>query len=182
MAPRLPALFLGSVGLKCYMATTVQNGQADAYFTSFRKSDKLVWILECLFVSLLVCAGAFVGMCLVFRSPEAAMAYIRGADVIASPSVIDFGDCAPGQVKEVRIKLMNLANSMRTITGMKRSCSCILSQSLPMQIAGDCADDLMISVLCRKTPGSFTLEAIVYTDSHASPQIPVVFTGHVCCH
>lgn len=135
------------------------------------------WSLHCATVAVLFSTAASLARYHVLGSPDIVMACLREADCVAFPSAIDIGKCAPEDLKEVRIRVRNLALSPIVITGMKRSCRCILTESLPMHVAGGSVVDLIVTAKFGEAVGPFSLTAVLYTTSVSCPRLPLVFNG-----
>ncbi|MEX0613970.1 MAG: DUF1573 domain-containing protein [Pirellulales bacterium] len=121
-------------------------------------------------------------VCRWFGTSEAAWALLRGEDVVVIPSTVHLGDCLPGDVKEIKFRVVNMSSAPVTLTGLYTSCSCILASSLPVTLEANGACKLRITVHSSGDRGNFTRRAVLYTDSPRSRHLPMVVTGTMLEH
>jgi hypothetical protein len=87
------------------------------------------------------------------------------------------GDCSAGEIQEIELRVLNLSSSRMRLTGVYTSCSCILASELPVVVDGRGASTLRLTIHASGAEGRFTRQAVLYTDSKRSPQLPVVVSG-----
>ena len=142
----------------------------------------LRWLLR-------ACLGAAIMLILVYLvvwrwlgAPEAAWALLRGEELVVIPAMVDLGDCLAGDVNELQFRVMNMSSSQVTLTGIYTSCSCILASSLPVVLDAGGATTLRMAIHSSGDQGRFTRQAVLYTDSELSPQLPILVTGTMLQH
>jgi len=112
-------------------------------------------------------------------APEAAWALLHGDEIIVIPATVDVGDCSLGDVKELELRVVSLSSSPVTLTGMYTSCSCVLASSLPIHLDGRGASTLRLTIHASGDQGNFTRQAVLYTDSKVSPELPIMVVGTI---
>jgi hypothetical protein len=112
-------------------------------------------------------------------TPDAAWALLRGDEVVVVPTTIDVGDCMAGDVKELQLHVVSMSSSPVTLTGMYTSCSCLLASSLPIHLEGRGESTLRLTIHASGDPGNFTRQAVLYTDSKVSPELPITVVGKI---
>ena len=110
---------------------------------------------------------------------EAAWALLQGDAVVVIPATVDLGDCLAGDEREVELRVVNLSSSRVTLTGVHTSCSCILASSLPEILEPRGAATLRMTVHASGNQGDFLRQAVLYTDSKVSPQLPIAVVGKI---
>jgi hypothetical protein len=139
----------------------------------------LGWVLR-------ACLGAAIVLIAVYAiawrwlgTSEAAWALLHGDEIVVIPATVDLGDCLAGDAKELELRVVNLSSSRVTLTGVHTSCSCILASALPEVLEPRGASTLRMTVHASGDRGSFARQAVLYTDSKASPQLPIVVVGRI---
>lgn len=69
-----------------------------------------------------------------YGSPEAALAAMRGEGLSIRPSVVDVGTGAPGQLLSATVELVNRTDHAIRVYGGTSDCSCIATDDLPLTI------------------------------------------------
>jgi hypothetical protein len=135
---------------------------------------------------LIVCVGSailstafFLTAWLWLGASEAVLAMLHGEAVVIIPATVELGDCLPGDERQMQFRVVNLSSSSVTLTGIYTSCSCLLASSLPMQLEARGASTLQLTVHASGDQGDFTRQAVLYTDSDASPQLPIKLVGRI---
>jgi hypothetical protein len=147
---------------------------------SMRSGTRLLGsILLCSFIGagvLLLAVGGLIAW--MFGSREAAWQYLRGQEMVVIPSTIELRDCQVDEATEIDLKVMNLSSSPVTLTGMYTTCSCVVASNLPQTIPGH--DELSLQIVVHSTDGRpFERQAILYTDSRATPELQITVLGEV---
>ncbi len=130
------------------------------------------------------CAAVFLGVAYLvvwqwLGSQEAAWALLRGEELAVVPATLDIGDCRPGDVKECQLRVVSMSSSRLAVTGMHTSCSCIVTSSLPATLEPHGALTLRMTVHPPGDAGDFARQAVLYTDSKFSPEVPIVVVGRM---
>jgi hypothetical protein len=112
-------------------------------------------------------------------TPEAAWALLHGDEVAVIPATLDVGDCRAGDEKVLALRVVNLTSSPVRLTGVYTSCSCIVSSSLPAILEPRGESTLRLTVHATGERGRFARQAVLYTDSTASPQLLVLVVGRI---
>lgn len=136
-------------------------------------------ILLCSFIGAGVLLLAFAGLVsMMFGSREAAWEYLRGQEIVVIPSTIELKDCQVDEATEIDLRVMNLSSSPVTLTGMYTTCSCVVASKLPQTIPGH--DELSLQIVVHSSDGNpFERQAVLYTDSSATPQLQITVLGEV---
>lgn len=114
-----------------------------------------------------------------FGAAEAAWALLHGADIAVAPATVDLGECSPGEVKDLQFRVVNLSSARVTVTGIYTSCSCLLASSLPVTLEAQSAAVVCMKIHSSQSEGEFLRQAVLYTDSQASPQLPIKMIGNI---
>jgi hypothetical protein len=112
-------------------------------------------------------------------TPDVAWALLQGDEVVVVPMAIDVGDCLAGEVKELELRVVSMSSTPVTLTGMYTSCSCLLASSLPIHLDGRGESTLRLTIHASGDPGKFTRQAVLYTDSKVSAELPITVVGKI---
>ncbi len=115
-------------------------------------------------------------------SIDAAQAFLRGDELAVIPSSVDLGECAAGEAKEIQIQVVNISSSPITLTGAYTSCSCIAVSALPVTVDARGSFRLQMTVHSAESPGRFRRNAVLYSDSKATPQVSIELAGRTVAH
>lgn len=94
-----------------------------------------------------------------FGSVPAALAYFRGERVSLEPRVLDLGEGAGGETREVTVTLTNWTDQPIQLFGGTADCSCTVLQDLPVTIPAREFREVAIQVRLSGKPGIFTRKA-----------------------
>jgi hypothetical protein len=99
--------------------------------------------------------------------------------MVVIPATVELGDCLPGDVREMEFRVVNLSSSPVRLTGVHTSCSCILASSLPVVLDARGESTLRMTIHASGDEGDFTRQAVLYTDSKVSPELPITVVGKI---
>jgi hypothetical protein len=117
---------------------------------------------------------------LVYGSPQAALARLRGDALTVSASYVDFGSGAAGQALEATVEVRNWTDHPVRLTGGTSDCTCVTTLDLPMTIPpGEVRPVTLRLALPGSQPGVFTRTATILTDSDEQAKIKLWLAGHV---
>ena len=112
-----------------------------------------------------------------FGSTSAALAYLRGERVSASPSTLDYGVAEPGEKRPTELQLINRTDRDIRIIGGTSDCSCVTTDDLPLVIPARQAVPLTVRVKFPSGAGQFTRQASLYTDDPLQPWVNLRLSG-----
>lgn len=127
-------------------------------------------------------ALAFVGVMagvgtILFGSPNAAVAYLRGERLSIRPRVVDVGVGLLGESRAVVIDLTNNTDNEIHIIGGTSDCSCITTENLPVVIAPGQSRPISVELRFTGRPGLFTRKAMLYTNDRGFRRVHFQLTG-----
>lgn len=108
---------------------------------------------------------------------EEVKAYVRGDEAVVFPAVVELGDCEVGATVERQVQIANLTASPMTVTGISTPCSCVMTDSLPVNIASHTTQALRLTIHMPEQPGDVVRTAEIYTSSKVSPRFSVIIEG-----
>lgn len=116
----------------------------------------------------------------VYGSPEAALARLRGEAIAVKPEFVDCGSGKPGEYLEAGIEVYNWSDRPVRLYGGTSDCSCVATKGLPLTIPpGESRPIPVIVKVPRSTPGAFTRNAELFTDSEKQRKIRLRVGCHV---
>lgn len=104
-------------------------------------------------------------------------AFLRGDELAVIPSSVNLGECVADEAKEIKFQVVNISSSPITLTGAYTSCSCIAVSALPATVDARGSFSLQMTVHSAESPGRFRRSAVLYSDSHATPQVSIELAG-----
>ena len=114
-------------------------------------------------------------------SPEAAMARLRGEQVTAQPTYLDFGIAEPSQVVAGTIEVKNWSRRPVRLIGGTSDCSCVTTDGLPCHISP--GETVALAVQLKMPAGgrgAFVRKAeIWWTNSDKQKTIRLLVGGRV---
>jgi hypothetical protein len=139
----------------------------------------LLWLARAAVCAAILLLGAYLIVWQWLGSSEAAWALLRGEELAVVPVTLDIGDCRPGDVKACQLRVVSMSSSRVALTGMHTSCSCIVTSALPATLEPRGALTLRMTVHPSGDAGDFARQAVLYTDSQYSPELPIVVVGRM---
>ncbi len=128
----------------------------------------------------IVILGAVAGISsLIFGSPSAALARFRGEAIAVEPATTDVGEGVVGESKRFSIRLTNYADRSIRIVGGTTTCSCIATESLPLELAPRATAAVDVEIHFRGAPGVFRHRFSLLSDSDKHSKIVAYFAGRV---
>ncbi len=128
----------------------------------------------------IVVLGAVAGISsIIFGSPSAALARFRGESITVEPTTTDVGDAVAGESKRFSIRLTNYADQHIRIVGGTTTCSCIATESLPMDLAPGATGAVDVEIQFRGAPRIFRHRFSLLSDSDKHSKIVAYFAGRV---
>ena len=110
---------------------------------------------------------------------DAALAQLRGEAVTVEPAVTDVGEGTAGEKRTFSVQLNNRSAKTVRILGGTTTCSCIVTEDLPVTIAPNQSRELKVQIRFRGSPGRFQHRFHLYTDSPEMPWVGARFRGRV---
>lgn len=144
-------------------------------------NKNFAWFLQLVVFSSLILLTIFSTKAYQYRSLRAALASIRGREVIIVPDVIDIGDVESGDLIEVTFKIKNISRNHINILGNYVSCSCTnINNRFPTTLPPGETLDLVLAVkIPVESNVNLSEEAILYTDSIHTRSVGVRIVGRV---
>lgn len=99
------------------------------------------------------------------------LARLQGHDVLLDTKQIDIGAGQPDEIKTIEIKLYNLSNREIKIVSGKASCSCVVTEGLPMVVAAHGEAIIPMKVTYLTDPGLFKREYTLFLDQANRSQV-----------
>lgn len=129
----------------------------------------------------ILCLGLATGMgSVVFGSPNAALAYLRGESVTVRPSFLDVGAGKAGDVVEASVEVVNWTDKVVLVYGGTSDCSCIATSDLPLQIEPGKSSRMVVRVrLPNDGRGLFSRKAFLRTDCERARIVTFGLTGRI---
>jgi hypothetical protein len=101
----------------------------------------------------------------IYGSPAAALARLRGETLTVSPDYVDFGSVAVGDIVERSVDVWNWSDRPVTLIGGTSDSSCVTTADLPLVIPPGEGRAVGLRLMVRRTkPGAFTRTAELWTD------------------
>jgi hypothetical protein len=120
--------------------------------------------------------GALAVTWIVYGSPAAALAKLRGASLTVEPTYLDFGDGKQGEVLEATVTVHNWAAEPAQLIGGTSDCLCVMTRDLPITIPSMDSRTLYIAMTIPKgNTRSFTRYGQFLTDRSDQPVIQLSF-------
>lgn len=116
---------------------------------------------------------------LIFGSPDAALARLRGERISIQPRLVDIGSGQPGQTVEAKIEVVNRLDRSMLIEGGTSDCSCLAIQDLPLTLAPGEAHHVSVRIRLPDTPGYLNRKAYLWTDCPGAQRVLFGLTGKV---
>ena len=108
----------------------------------------------------------------VYGSPQAAIAHMRGELLSISPDYLDFGRVSAGETVSNTLEFQNWMDVEVTIVGGTSDCSCITTDDLPLTIPARCSKAVSIRMkVPQSRSGALTRTAELWTDNESRPTI-----------
>lgn len=118
----------------------------------------------------------------IFGSPQAGLAYLRGERLSVQPRFVDVGEGGLGETREVAVLLHNWTDRPIRILGGTSDCSCVVTKDLPINVEPGETRFLTVSVVLNGAPGDFSRLALLFTDDEASHVVPFRLSGRIVSH
>lgn len=104
-----------------------------------------------------------------FGSTDAAWAFLRGERLSVRPRVVDIGTGVLGEFRNGTVELVNRTDSAIRVVGGTSTCSCIVTEDLPLTIPGGAASTVRVFVRFVGSEGRFRQVATLHTDNCDGP-------------
>jgi hypothetical protein len=112
--------------------------------------------------------------------PEGWRQAFQGDALAVEPGVSDIGSGAPGEAREVQVRLINTTDRPIRVVGGTVTCNCMTLSSLPITLLPHEAAVLPITVKFEGTSGSFKHQYfLLYVDGDQQREVLASFTGTV---
>lgn len=144
-----------------------------------RIRKRLPWIFQVLIVAGLVLAGVSTWGYARFGSIGSALAFARGDRLIAETKSLSFGPVLAGPTIQQHTRLTNYSNRTIKLVGSNASCSCVLSEDLPLTLAPGESHLFKIGVKTDQRTGLIRERVVVYTDYPEQSGIAFTVKGEV---
>ncbi|MBI3838367.1 MAG: hypothetical protein HY288_10605 [Planctomycetia bacterium] len=159
-----------------------EAAQGDAILVSrnrIARKQTAIWLLT----SLLLAAGAFVGLLLwgyaQFGDPAAGIEFLGGQRVFLTPAKADIGGGRLGERRNVKLSVSNWSASSLTVVGGTSSCACSAIEGLPLVVpAGDVRSLNATVGFVGKSP-VFSYILTLYTDASGAQSLSATISGRV---
>lgn len=127
----------------------------------------------------LVAVGAILLVGAEGRVGEAWLARLRGEAVQLVPATADAGTAAGGEVRVVRVTVVNHSDGDVRLLGGSVSCNCMATEGLPVTVPPFGRVEVGVKVKFGGSPGRFAHGFELYTDSQDKPRVPGRLVGTV---
>jgi uncharacterized membrane protein len=102
---------------------------------------------------------------LVWGSPQAALAKLRGESLSLSAAYVDVGSGKFGENLETRLEIRNHSSDPIRLVGGTSDCTCLTTTDLPILIRPGDSQTITVTIRVPKAkPGGFTKTAELWTD------------------
>lgn len=111
--------------------------------------------------------------------PADFLARIRGERLTVAPPVTDMGSDAAGQEHRFTVRLHNHTDDTINIVGGTTSCSCVVTDDLPISIPPGASVPVTVRIRFKGTPGLLQQEFVFYTDEKEQDRVMARFKGRI---
>jgi hypothetical protein len=130
-----------------------------------------------------VAIGFVVWALIQFGSPREAASYIQGDRLLIEPRMAWVGEGLAGEGRQATFLVRNRSNEPVTIVGASSSCTCVLTDRLPIQIPPGEDRSLHVEFQLDGKASERVEQSLTYiTDYAPQPTIPVKIAGRVIEH
>lgn len=136
----------------------------------------MVWALAGV-VFVLALTGGWVALS--GGSPEAALARLRGNIVTVEPALTDLGEGTRGERRVFQVTLTNISDHVVHVIGGTSNCSCVSTDSLPLDLGPGESRPIDIRANFKGTAGYFQNRFVLYTEDDRVRVQVVRFEGRV---
>lgn len=130
-----------------------------------------------------VCGGVVLGALALaavwqFGSLRNLSLYLNGIDYVVEPTRVDVGSGTSGEKRTAAIHIRNLSFKPIQVVGLKVTCSCVSSESLPFDVEPREIRDFELVVSIGGASTDFERVAVLFFDNHGKMrQVPIRITG-----
>lgn len=107
------------------------------------------------------------------------VAILSGRIIYISPSLVDFGSNSAGEIRVIRINVINRSSKTARIIGGSVSCKCTVLKDLPVTLPPESQQEIEIELQVRGDPGFFVFQYELFTDIKNEEKIYGVLTGKI---
>lgn len=130
-------------------------------------------------MTLLAVASASVTATVLWGSPAAGIAVLRGEFLSVDGTTKSFGSMRSDATAELDFALTNLSRQSVRIIGGDGSCDCTIVDDIPTVIGPRSRKDILIRVRLKGKQGPFQQTVRLYTSSPRQPEILLTIRGDV---
>lgn len=104
----------------------------------------------------------------------------RSSAVRLDSPAVDVGVSSPGTERTASVVIRNESREAVTVLGAASSCSCVVTDSLPLEVEAGADHELRIQVKYRGEPGeSFRHTVVFFTDAESAGRLQVELSGTI---
>jgi hypothetical protein len=145
-----------------------------------RKVARVVWPAACGLAGVVAISGVLFGLAhFGFGSVPAAVAFFRGERVSVEPRLLDVGEGAVGEARDVSVTLTNWTDRPIQLFGGTADCSCSVLHDLPLTIPAKESRTVRVHMRLSGPPGVFTRKATFLIDDEGFKKIDFRLTGRL---
>jgi len=93
---------------------------------------------------------------LVYGSPAAALARLRGDELYATPEAVSFGDGHAGDSLTAVVRVRNLSSRPVRLIGGTADCNCVTTSDLPLTVPAGGEQTVTVTLKLPQTGGTYT--------------------------
>lgn len=114
-----------------------------------------------------------------FSTPANAWQYLRGANYIVSPTVVDIGSGMPGTKEATKVRVRNLGFAPIRIVGAETTCNCLVAEGLPLTIQPRDTAEVGLSVFFTDSSEVRQMARLLFENGGKLHETTVVVVGKV---
>jgi hypothetical protein len=107
------------------------------------------------------------------------VAILSGSDIYITPTLVDLGPNSAGDLRVIRINVINRSNQSARLIGGSVNCKCTVLKDLPVTLPPASQKEIEIELLVRGDPGFFVFKYELFTDIKKEEKIFGVITGRI---
>lgn len=112
-------------------------------------------------------------------SPAAALARLRGETITVEPALTDLGEGQRGERRVFQVNVTNNSKHMVRVIGGTSNCSCVSTDSLPVELGPGESRSIDIRTVFKGTAGYFQNRFVLYTEDDRLRAQVIRFEGRV---
>jgi hypothetical protein len=114
-----------------------------------------------------------------FGSADNALERLRGERLSVRPTLVDFGEAAPGQTLERTVTLVNHTDHAIRVNGGTSDCSCVTTADLPVTLEPGEERSIALYLSPPPTKGILTRKVVLFIDDQGERTLAFRVTSRI---